>query len=43
MIHIQHKNIQLLSTNTDKHSYDPSHLLPIYHTSTEVKYVYTFI
>ena len=42
MIHIQYKNIQLLSPNTDKHSYDSSHSLPIYHTSTEVKYFYTF-
>ena len=42
MIHIQYKNLQLLSANRDKHSYDPSYLLPIYHTSTEVKYFYTF-
>jgi len=25
MIHIQHKSIQLLSANTDKHSYDSSY------------------
>ena len=36
MIHTQRKNIQLLSTNTDKHSYDSSYLLPIYHTCIEV-------
>jgi len=42
MIHIQYKNIQLLSANTDTHSYDSSYPLPIYHTSTEVKYLYTF-
>ena len=42
MIQIQYKNIQLLSANTDKHSYDSSYSLPIHHTSTEVKYFYTF-
>ena len=42
MIHIQYKIIQLLSANTGKHSYDSSYSLPIYHTSTEVKYFYTF-
>jgi hypothetical protein len=42
MIHIWYKNIQLLPSNTDKHSYDSSYLLSIYHTSTEVKYFYTF-
>ena len=42
MIHIQHKNIHLLSAITDKHSYDPSYSLPTYHTSTEVQYFYTF-
>jgi len=28
MIHIQHKNIQLLSANTDKHSYDSNTRYP---------------
>jgi len=42
MIHIQYKNIHLLSANTDKHSYDSTYSLPTYHTSTEVKYFYTF-
>ena len=42
MIHIQYKNMQLLSANTDKHSYDSLYSLPIYHTSTEVKYFYTY-
>jgi len=41
MIHIKYKNIPLLSANTDKHSYDPSYLLPPYHTSTEVQHFYT--
>jgi len=36
MIHIKYKKIKLLSVNTDKHSYDFSYLLPIYHTSIEV-------
>jgi len=42
MIHIQYKNMQLVSTNTDKLSYDTSHLLPIYHNPTEMKYFYKF-
>jgi len=42
MIHIQYKNMQLVSTNTDKLSYDTSHLLPIYHNPTEVMYFYKF-
>jgi len=41
MIHIQYKNTQLLSANTDKHSYDSSYSLPVYRMPTEVQHFYT--
>jgi len=40
MIHIQYKNMQLMLIQINIH--DSSYLLPIFHTSTEVKYFYTF-
>jgi hypothetical protein len=36
IIHIQLKNIHLLSASPDKHSYDSSYLSPMYHTSMEM-------
>jgi hypothetical protein len=36
IIYIQYKNIQLLSANTDKHSYDSLYPSSMYHTSTEM-------
>jgi hypothetical protein len=36
IIYIQYKDMQLLSTNIDKHSYDSSYLSSMDHTFTEM-------